>query len=145
MTENKIGEIVRKHGLWLRGEEEGVRADLSKANLSEANLSGVNLSEAALWRANLSGVKLNGANLSRVKLNWQSHDLIAEVLRQAAGNDWQKRGIAGLVLVSRDWCWSKMTALDIPDDLRRWVYASLKPFGVESAPKVAQEAAKEIE
>jgi hypothetical protein len=35
----------------------------------------------------------------------QSHDLIAEVLRRAAGDDPHRRAYAGLVLVSQDWCW----------------------------------------
>ena len=80
-----IKDILDKHAAWLRGEPEGVKADLtganltgadltgahlSKAHLSEANLSGADLSEANLSGANLSGAHLFGANLSKANLSW---------------------------------------------------------------------------
>ncbi|WP_369523587.1 pentapeptide repeat-containing protein, partial [Anaerotruncus colihominis] len=43
-----ILDILDKHAAWLRGEPEGVKADLPGANLSKANLSGANLSKANL-------------------------------------------------------------------------------------------------
>ena len=58
-----ILDILDKHAAWLRGEPEGVKADLPGANLSKANLSGANLS-----KANLSGADLSGANLSKANL-----------------------------------------------------------------------------
>ena len=58
-----ILDILDKHAAWLRGEPEGVKADLPGANLSKANLSGANLS-----KANLSGADLSGANLSQANL-----------------------------------------------------------------------------
>ena len=79
-----ILDILDKHAAWLRGEPEGVKADLtgadlSKADLSEANLSwadlsgahlfGANLSKANLSWANLSGANLSGANLSEANLS----------------------------------------------------------------------------
>ena len=48
---------------------DGVKADLSGANLSGANLSGANLSEANLSEANLGGAKLSEANLGGAKLS----------------------------------------------------------------------------
>ena len=80
-----ILDILDKHAAWLRGEPEGVKADLtganltgadlskgdlSGANLSEANLSGANLSEANLSWADLSGAHLFGANLFGANLSW---------------------------------------------------------------------------
>ena len=50
------------HAKWLRGQD-GVRADLSEANLRGADLSGADLSEVDLRGANLSGADLSGANL----------------------------------------------------------------------------------
>ena len=84
-----IKDILDKHAAWLRGEPEGVKADLtganltgadlskgdlSGANLSEANLSGANLSEANLsgahlFGANLTGADLTGADLSKADLS----------------------------------------------------------------------------
>ena len=94
-----IKDILDKHAAWLRGEPEGVKADLtganlpgaklpgaklpgahlswanllrtnlSGANLSEANLTGADLSEANLFGANLSEANLSGANLSEANLS----------------------------------------------------------------------------
>ena len=38
-TEKELAEILRKHQAWLNNEEDGERADLRDANLSDANLS----------------------------------------------------------------------------------------------------------
>ena len=66
----ELKEVVRKHGMWLRGEDGGERADLSGADLSWADLSGADLRGADLSGANLSGANLSGANLSGANLSW---------------------------------------------------------------------------
>ena len=66
----ELHKIIRKHNLWLQGEDGGERANLSGANLSRAILR-----EADLSRANLSGAILSGANLS------------GAILREAKGLD----------------------------------------------------------
>ena len=38
-----LKEILKKHKMWLNGEEGGERADFINANLSGINLSGVDL------------------------------------------------------------------------------------------------------
>ena len=73
MEKTQLDEIVRLHGLWLRGESGGIRAYLPDAYLSGADLSGADLSRAYLSgaylsRANLSGADLFGAYLSRADL-----------------------------------------------------------------------------
>ena len=75
-----IKDILDKHAAWLRGEPEGVKADLTGANLTGADLTGANLtgadlskadlSKANLSKANLSGAHLFGANLSKANLSW---------------------------------------------------------------------------
>ena len=50
MDAKKLKDILDKHLKWLRGEDGGERANLSRANLLGANLFGADLS-----RANLSG------------------------------------------------------------------------------------------
>ena len=52
MDAKKLKDILDKHLKWLRGEDGGERANLSRAYLSGANLSG----------ANLSGANLSGAS-----------------------------------------------------------------------------------
>lgn len=63
ITQAELDVFLRKHKLWLVGDPEGERADLSGAYLSGANLSGANLSGAYLSGADLSGADLYGAYL----------------------------------------------------------------------------------
>ena len=82
MDAKKLKDILDKHLKWLRGEDGGERANLSRANLlganlfgadlSRANLFGADLSRANLSGANLSGANLFGANLSRANLSMAS-------------------------------------------------------------------------
>ena len=58
ITQEELTEILRLHKLWLKGDNKGIRADLSYANLSYANLSDAILSGAILSGANLSGADL---------------------------------------------------------------------------------------
>jgi hypothetical protein len=77
MTQEELNKIVEQHQHWIREDCEGwegmkadlSRADLSGANLSRANLSGANLSGAYLSGANLSGAYLSVANLSGAYLS----------------------------------------------------------------------------
>ena len=64
-----LKETLKKHKMWLNGEEGGERANLINANLSGVNLSGVNLSNADLRYTNLRGANLRGADLSGADLN----------------------------------------------------------------------------
>ena len=74
MKREDIVEILRLHGMYLRNESGGVRANISRAdlrwaNLSVANLSGANLSGANLSWANLSEANLREANLREANLS----------------------------------------------------------------------------
>ena len=48
MDKEKLNEILEKHKRWLKGENDGVRADLSHSDLSGSNLSGSDLSGSNL-------------------------------------------------------------------------------------------------
>ena len=69
ITYDELHEIIRKHGLWLNGEDGGEQADLIGANLSGADLIRANLSGAELIGANLSGADLSGADLIGANLS----------------------------------------------------------------------------
>ena len=69
MTAEKLQEILRKHKLWLNGEPDGKKADLSGADLYRANLTGANLTMANLTEADLSGANLTRANLTEADLS----------------------------------------------------------------------------
>jgi hypothetical protein len=87
-----------------------------------------------------SGADLGGADLGGAKACWQSHDFLAEVLRLASGDDTEKRKVAGLVLVSRDWCWDQF--LSLGDPLRGWaldVLAAAADPGDASIPGCLRE------
>ena len=59
ISAEKLQEIIKSHGRWLRNEEGGERANLRDAYLSGANLRGADLRGANLRDANLSGADLD--------------------------------------------------------------------------------------
>ncbi len=79
--------VLEAHRKWVESEgKEGIRADLSKANLQEAILRGANLQEADLIEANLQGAILRGAMLQKANLfgaNLQGANLIEANLQGA--------------------------------------------------------------
>ena len=58
-----LKETLRLHGMWARGEDGGVRADLRGADLRGADLSGAYLTVAYLTMADLRGADLTMADL----------------------------------------------------------------------------------
>jgi uncharacterized protein YjbI with pentapeptide repeats len=128
--------------LW-EGDAESLKDAVEKAVLSGSDLSGSNLRWSDLrgsdlsgsdlsWSnlswSNLSGSNLSGSDLSGLKgYNWQSHELISAILLRHAGDSVSKRALAGLILVSPDWCWKKFLSLKTRD--RAWAISILKPLG----------------
>jgi uncharacterized protein YjbI with pentapeptide repeats len=132
----------------VRANLEG--SSLAGANLARANLEGSSLAGANLDGAYLYGTNLVGANLHDAIMNWSSHDLIAERLRQAAGDDPLKRMAAGYVLMSRDWCWSELLA-NAPDitledgtTLKEWSLKTMRAWvkAGDYAPQVLRDNAE---
>lgn len=101
-------------------------ADLRYADLHNADLCDANLGYANLCYADLRNANLRNADLFGATINWQSHDLIAELLRRAAGEDVERRKVAGLILVSRDWCWDRF--LGMADPQREWALGVLREY-----------------
>jgi uncharacterized protein YjbI with pentapeptide repeats len=164
---NEIFSWIRKRNggaLNLRGANlEGsnfVRANLEASNLKGSNLVGSNLVRANLEGSSLAGANLDGAylygtnlvgaNLHDAIMNWSSHDLIAERLRQAAGDDPLKRMAAGYVLMSRSWCWSDLLvnapdiALDDETTLKEWSLKTMRAWvkAGDYAPQVLRDNAE---
>ena len=112
--------------------KEAVQENLSR--LRGANLSGANLGGANLGDAYLGDAYLGGATLA-----WDSHDLLSEILRRAAGDDIAKLKIAGLILVCREKCWADFAKMRDPlagwslDELAKWVVEG------DGAPSIVRE------
>jgi hypothetical protein len=113
-------------------EAVDIRDVLQKAAAEGANLQG----------AYLRGAYLRGAYLEGAKINWQSHDVISKLLFDAAGDDVEKRKVAGLILISRDWCWKQFLNINAPE-LQAWALDVLLPYAKDdaNAPTVLQRLA----
>ena len=104
------------------------RADLTRANLTGADLTGADLTRANLTGADLTWANLTGSHLAGIVVAWQSHALLADILRRAAGDNVPRRMLAGLIAISTDWCWGKFLNLDIDPALREWAIAELRQW-----------------
>ena len=112
--------------------------------LQQAVRSGANLSGANLYCVDLSGANLYGVDLSGAKINWNSHALIGELLRRDAGEDANRRCLAGGITISTDWCWKKMLSIDHPE--KEWAIRTLIPWIKEgdNAPSILRELAEKM-
>ena len=85
--------------------------DLGCTNLAGANFAHADLSHADLRQAVIKQTDFYEADFSGATFDTGCHEIIAEILRHAAVNaatdSFRKRMLAGLVLVSKDWCWSE--------------------------------------
>ena len=63
IDEAELNKILSNHKLWLMDELNGIRADLSGADLEYADLDGADLRDANLSGADLRGADLRSANL----------------------------------------------------------------------------------
>jgi hypothetical protein len=63
MDRKQLKLTLERHANWLRGEEGGVRANLTSADLRGADLRSADLIDADLIDADLRGADLRGANL----------------------------------------------------------------------------------
>jgi hypothetical protein len=109
-------------------------ADLRSADLSSADLSSADLSSANLRSADLSYADLDKNTI----LSWSSHDLIAHLLFSSAKEDASKRMLAGLILISKDWCWEQFFKIETPE--RAWAIEVLKAQNPEGMPEMLKEA-----
>jgi uncharacterized protein YjbI with pentapeptide repeats len=98
----ELASILDQHRAWVEsGGEEGVKADLSGANLENADLTGANLQGASLPRANLRGADLSMADLrhaSMVQADLCNANLLGAELRGANLMGAQMYGVEGLWL-----------------------------------------------
>jgi hypothetical protein len=99
-------------------------ADLENANLRGASLRGANLRGANLREADLRGARLLGATL-----NWQSHELLSEILWQAATTP-ARQMYAAFIGRNVGWCWDEWEAFEYPE--KGWAVKTLAPYAIEN-------------
>ena len=138
MTAEQLAVVLDKHREWRIGLECGVRADLRGADLRGADLGdaylggadlrGADLGDAYLGGADLRGADLSDADLGGARPGWRSHALISELLRREAGDDLDKRSLAGLVAISVDWCFDEWIPLIATHPLASWAVETLRPW-----------------
>ena len=116
------------------------RADLWGADLRGADLRGADLRGADLMGANLMGAYLRGANI-----NWTRHELVAEILRQAAGDNIEKLQLAGLILVCKNKCWEEFMQIEQVMKLKDWWLEVFKPFFEEHPENIPHQVKKLLE
>ena len=99
------------------------------ADLRGVDLRGVDLHGADLRSANLRSANLRGANLCGADLNWNSHNLLSELLRQSAKIN-EQFSFAGFVLIKTDLCWKQFIQYiqDEKPELKEWILATFEPF-----------------
>ncbi len=100
MPADELKEVIRLHGLWLRGDQAGRRAKLARANLARANLTDADLTDADLARANLVGADLARADLARANL---------------AGADLARANLAGADLAGADLARANLARANLTD------------------------------
>ena len=112
--------------------------DQTKARLIELNIDPTRLSEGGMW--DLRGADLCWADLGEIILNWNSHDLLAEIALRAAGDDLRKRMTAGLILISRDWCWEKLVIV-LDEGEKQWLGFVFAPYvkDGDNAPDIVRQ------
>jgi uncharacterized protein YjbI with pentapeptide repeats len=130
-------------------ECENAKACVEAGVKAGADLEGADLEDAYLRGADLQGAYLQGADLRGANVNWQSHDILAEILRQDAGADIKRRSFAGLVLISRDWCWSTWLRLDVTAEVRwaasvlaKWIKPEDSGVHIEAIKQLAEHEIK---
>ena len=141
MDVDKLKDILENHALWLLRDTKGIRADLSRANLSGANLEGANLSETALRGADLSRADLRGADLSRADLSGadlRGANSDFKVFKTVSGLTWDILLINDIITVGcqthslNNWLGFSDDRLDEMDDKAlNFYYSTLKPLLLE--------------
>lgn len=69
MTQYELDKTIQLHQKWLNGDPEGVRANISGANMREANMSEADMSGANMRRADMIGANMREANMRRADMH----------------------------------------------------------------------------
>ena len=122
-TKEELKDILEKHLLWLKGDVNGIKADLSGANLRGSNLRGSNLRDSDLRDSDLRDSDLRDSDLS-------DSDLRGSYLRGSdlRGSDLSGANLSGANLSDSDLRDSDLRDSDLSDELLI-SYTSITPAG----------------
>ena len=98
MKQDELKKVLELHKKWLNHEPDGVRADLSSADLWKTDLRGANLYKTDLRGANLCEADLRGANLYETDLR---------------GADLREANLCGADLRGADLCEANLCAANL--------------------------------
>jgi uncharacterized protein YjbI with pentapeptide repeats len=101
-------------------------AELRYCNLDRADIRKSDFTNTTFHNCTTYCANIKGAKLQNTSLPWNSHEFIAEALRQAADNDVEKLKIAGYIAINTDKCWSDFLAID--DPLKEWAISVLRSY-----------------
>lgn len=112
-TQAELSEILDRHSKWLRGEEDGERADLSNTDLSGMDLSGVNLHRAVLIKTNLSGTILTGADMSEAILTGSDLSFATLFAANLSRSSLARANMTGAILRRTNMTGAKLSGSDL--------------------------------
>ena len=125
MTQEEMKSLLELHEKWILNKSDGVRLDLSNADLRDANLKGANLrfadlSGADLRHANLQDANLRFADLSVADLS--GANLSGTILRRAdlSVADLSGANLIGANLRLTDLRGANLSDADLSDTDLRW-------------------------
>ena len=119
--------------------------DLRYADLRNSDLRNADLSYADLRNANLRYTDLRNANLSHIKISWNSHELLAELLWKAAGENVDRQMLSAFVGRKVTWCWDTFLNQFFDHPEKGWALTTLAGWieeGDEAPAEIKAQANK---
>ena len=110
----------------------------SDSDLSDANLIGANLRGVSLRGSDLSGANLKDANLRDVKINWDSHQLISEILLRSSRNT-EDEMLAYYIRGKLEWCWQDWLSEKFQHVSKTWAITTLIQWAKDNNNKLPKE------
>lgn len=86
------------------------RADLTSARLVSSYATEASFRGAILKRTSTTAAKFTGSDFSAATAFFRSREIVAEVLRQGVGDDWELAALVGAVLLAPTWCYPEWRA-----------------------------------
>ena len=104
----ELKTILKKHRMWLNGEDGGERAVLREADMSGADMRGADMRGADMRRANMRGADMRGADMRRADM--RGADMRGADMR---GADMSGADMSGADMRWADMRWADMRGADM--------------------------------